>query len=133
MRRLLVGVQRQLQPAAHLSHSAGLCRMLSTGLDPSRFADQGKKIVCVGKNYRAHIAELSQGDNPLWKDDAASHAEPVLFMKPTTSYVREGFPIVIPPGIGEVHHEIELGVVIGSSCQRASEEGAMACVAGYCL
>ena len=42
----------------------------------------------------------------------ASHAprEPVVFLKPTTSYIRNGESILLPPNIGEVHHELELGV-----------------------
>jgi acylpyruvate hydrolase len=121
--------------AASLSRSTLLSssRGFSAGVDPARFVEQGKKLIGVGKNYSAHIAELSKGDKPLWKNDPASHAAPVLFMKPTTCYVREGSPIVIPPNIGEVHHEIELGVVIGSSCRHISQEDAMSCVAGYCL
>jgi acylpyruvate hydrolase len=107
--------------------------VITSSVDPARFVHEGKKIVGVGKNYRAHIAELSQGENALWQDDAASHAQPVLFLKPTTSSLQQGAPIVIPPGIGEVHHEIELGVVIGTACRHVSERDAMACVAGFCL
>ena len=87
----------------------------------------------MGKNYLAHIAELSKGKNALWKDDAASRGEPVLFIKPTTSYIKEGSPIQIPRGAGEVHHEIELGVIIGATARHISEGDAMACVAGFCL
>ena len=112
----LAALAQQLQPrdaavAAATFAGLSLCSKGaagSAGVDPARFVEDGKKIVGVGKNYRAHIAELSKGKNALWKDDAASHAEPVLFIKPTTCYVRQGAPIVIPPGIGEVHHEIEL-------------------------
>ena len=109
----LAALARQLQPrdavvAAATFAGFPICSRQaaagSSSVDPARFVEDGKKIVGVGKNYRAHIAELSKGKNALWKDDAASHAEPVLFIKPTTSYVRQGDPIVIPPGIGEVHH-----------------------------
>lgn len=61
------------------------------------------KIVCVGQNYREHIKEMSS-EEP---------AEPVLFLKPPTSLVGDGEAIIIPPGIGMVHHEVELALIIG--------------------
>jgi acylpyruvate hydrolase len=54
-------------------------------MDVKRFVEFGKKIICVGRNYRQHAAELGN----------AVPDEPLLFMKPTTSYVREGSPIVV--------------------------------------
>lgn len=44
-----------------------------------------------------------------------------------------GAPIVIPPGIGSVHHELELGVVINETCSHVEESKAMDVVGGYCL
>ncbi|MCX6651625.1 MAG: fumarylacetoacetate hydrolase family protein [Methanomassiliicoccales archaeon] len=61
------------------------------------------KIVCVGQNYRAHVKEMSS-EEP---------AEPVLFLKPCTSLIEDGKAILIPPGIGTVHHEVELALIIG--------------------
>jgi acylpyruvate hydrolase len=43
---------------------------------------------------------------------SASNDEPWFFLKPTTSYLRNGGTILIPKGV-TTHHEIELGVVIG--------------------
>ena len=99
------------------------------------FVTEGKKIIGVGKNYREHVKELAAGDNPLWKDDG-DEPEPILFIKPTSSYVKEGNPIVLPRGIGEIHHELELGVVIGKECgpaQKVTEADSMSYVGGYCL
>ena len=63
------------------------------------------KVVCVGKNYAAHIAEMNTGDAPK---------QPLLFLKPSTSVIGPGDAIRIPPGSTNVHHEAELAVVIGA-------------------
>lgn len=73
------------------------------------------KIVCVGQNYRAHIKEMSS-EEP---------AEPVLFLKPSTSLIGDGDPIIIPPGIGAVHHEVELALLIGRPGKNILVEGAL--------
>ena len=61
------------------------------------------KIVCVGRNYAKHAAELGN-DVP---------AEPLIFLKPPSAVVYDGEPIVIPKGAGRVDYEAEIGVVIG--------------------
>jgi acylpyruvate hydrolase len=89
----------------------------------ARFAELGRKIVCVGRNYRDHAAELGN----------AVPEVPLLFMKPASSYILEGAEIKIPRGCKNLHHEIELGVVIGERATGISEGNAMRCVAGYVL
>ena len=89
----------------------------------SRFWEWGRKIVCVGRNYKEHCAELQ---NPVPK-------EPLIFLKPTSSYVCEGSSIVIPEGCLLVHHEVELGVVISKDGSHISEEAVMSHVGGYVL
>jgi 2-keto-4-pentenoate hydratase/2-oxohepta-3-ene-1,7-dioic acid hydratase in catechol pathway len=64
------------------------------------------KIVCVGRNYAAHAAELG---NEMPK-------EPLIFLKPPSSLVGPGDPIVLPPSSSRVEHEGELGVIIGKKC-----------------
>lgn len=59
-----------------------------------RFTQIGKKIIGVGSNYAGHIKEM--GGTPP--------AEPIFFLKPTSSYVLEPNPIRIPEGV-KVHHE----------------------------
>jgi 2-keto-4-pentenoate hydratase/2-oxohepta-3-ene-1,7-dioic acid hydratase in catechol pathway len=66
------------------------------------------KIVCVGLNYRSHAAEVKK---PL-------PAEPLLFIKPSTSVLDPGAPIKLPPGVGRVDYEAELAVVIGRRAHR---------------
>src|SRR3989454_2104023 len=66
------------------------------------------KIVCVGLNYKDHAAESGK---PL-------PAEPLIFIKPRTAVIGPGDPIRLPPGVGRVDHEAELGVVIGRRAHR---------------
>lgn len=66
------------------------------------------KIVCVGLNYKDHAAESGK---PL-------PAEPLLFLKPSTAVIGPGDPILLPPGVGRVDHEAELGIVIGRRSHR---------------
>ena len=60
------------------------------------------KIVCVGRNYAAHIAEL-QNEKPK---------EPVLFLKPDTSILQKNQPFFIPHFSSEIHYEVEVLVRI---------------------
>ncbi|KAG2816530.1 hypothetical protein PC129_g11416 [Phytophthora cactorum] len=89
-----------------------------------QFVEFGKKIIAIGKNYEAHAREMGAASAPK---------DPVLFLKPTTSYVRNGGSVLLPPGIGEVHHEVELGVVIGKGGKDIAESASMDHVAGYAL
>lgn len=57
--------------------------------------------------------------------------KPLLFLKPTSSYVTEGNAIKFPLNCSSLHHEIELGIVIGSKCTRAEPGEVMKHVAGY--
>jgi acylpyruvate hydrolase len=79
------------------------------------------KIVCVGHNYRAHIAEIG----------AALPAEPLLFGKFANTVIGPGEPIVLPREATHVDAEAELAVVIGRTVRRVSPERALDAVAGY--
>lgn len=89
----------------------------------TRFWEWGKNIICVGRNYAEHAKEMK---NVL-------PTEPLFFLKPSTAYVREGSPIVRPYYCHKLHHEVELGVVIGKRAQAVPQEHAMDHVAGYAL
>ena len=78
------------------------------------------KIVCVGLNYKDHAAE---GGKPL-------PPEPLLFIKPSTSVIGPGDPIRLPPGVGRVDHEAELGIVIGRRAHRVARANAWDYVLG---
>ena len=79
------------------------------------------KVVCVGRNYKAHAKELG---NELPK-------EPLIFMKPSTAVVGPGGAIQLPEVSAEVHHEAELGIVVGRTLTRASEQEARAAIFGF--
>lgn len=73
------------------------------------------KIVCVGRNYRAHAAEMG---NEVPK-------QPMLFFKPPSSIIHEGDAIKLHKVSTHIEFEGEIGLVIGSQISRASEEEAM--------
>ena len=84
------------------------------------------KIVCVGLNYRAHVAESATvipggGETPV---------EPLIFLKPPSALLGPGQPIVYPPGVTRMDPEAELAVVIGRRARRVPAERAMEHVAG---
>ena len=63
-----------------------------------------RKIVCVGRNYAAHAAEMG----------AAPPDEPVIFLKPTTALAHPGGgDLFIPEEWGLLHHEVELALLLG--------------------
>src|SRR6266567_6309320 len=70
------------------------------------------KIVCVGRNYAAHAAELG---NELPK-------EPLIFLKPSSSLIGAGQSIHRPAIAERVDYEGELGVVIGRECRKVGDE-----------
>jgi 5-carboxymethyl-2-hydroxymuconate isomerase len=79
------------------------------------------KIICVGRNYRAHAGE----------EGAELPAAPLLFAKFASAVVGPGEPIELPVGIGHVDAEAELAVVIGATARSISTARALTVVAGY--
>src|SRR5215470_2785789 len=80
------------------------------------------KIVCVGRNYREHAAELGN----------KMPDEPLLFLKAPSAIISSGEDIVLPSASQQVEHEGELGVVIGRVARNIAEhEDPLSYVAGY--
>jgi 2-keto-4-pentenoate hydratase/2-oxohepta-3-ene-1,7-dioic acid hydratase in catechol pathway len=77
------------------------------------------KVVCVGRNYRAHAAELG---NEVPK-------EPLIFLKPPSSVIVTGEVIVLPAVSRQVEFEGEIGIIIGKRLRDAGEDEARAAVA----
>jgi 2-keto-4-pentenoate hydratase/2-oxohepta-3-ene-1,7-dioic acid hydratase in catechol pathway len=77
-------------------------------------AVQPTKIVCIGRNYREHAAELGH-EVPK---------EPLMFLKPASALIDPAQNIIRPRISQRVDHEGELGVVIGKNCRnlRADED-----------
>lgn len=83
------------------------------------------KIVCVGRNYADHAAELGN----------AMPSEPLLFLKPPSAIVAHEEAIYLPRASERVEHEGELGVVIGRRCKNLADDAdPLSYVFGYtCL
>jgi 2-keto-4-pentenoate hydratase/2-oxohepta-3-ene-1,7-dioic acid hydratase in catechol pathway len=80
------------------------------------------KIVCVGRNYREHAAELGN----------KMPDEPLLFLKAPSAIISSGEDIVLPNASQQVEHEGELGVVIGRVARNiAGDEDPLSYVLGY--
>lgn len=69
------------------------------------------KIICLGRNYREHAAELGH-DIPK---------EPLIFLKPPSAITGPEEPIVLPPISQRVDYEGELAVVIGRQCSQLAQ------------
>ena len=83
---------------------------------------QPSKIVCVGRNYREHAAELGN----------KMPDEPLLFLKAPSSIISSGDRIELPKQSQQVEHEGELGVVIGRRARNLTEdEDPLSYVFGY--
>jgi 2-keto-4-pentenoate hydratase/2-oxohepta-3-ene-1,7-dioic acid hydratase in catechol pathway len=81
-------------------------------------------VVCIGLNYKDHAAEMKK---PL-------PAEPLVFLKPSSSVIGPDDPIRIPAWAGTIHYESEMAVVIGKRAARVKEADAMTHVLGLtCL
>jgi 2-keto-4-pentenoate hydratase/2-oxohepta-3-ene-1,7-dioic acid hydratase in catechol pathway len=81
------------------------------------------KFLCVGLNYSDHAAESGM----------KVPAEPIIFMKATSSIVGPNDELEIPKGSAKTDWEVELGVVIGRTARYVDEAEAMAHVAGFCV
>jgi acylpyruvate hydrolase len=85
--------------------------MASVILQPDKSFQVGK-IICVGINYSDHMQEMGN-EKP---------EEPVLFLKPSTAILNEGNKITLPSFSQEVHHEVELALLVGSNACKISRD-----------
>ncbi len=81
------------------------------------------KIICLLRSYRAHAEEMG----------SQTTEKPEFFLKPRTAIIHDGEDIVIPTESNDVHHEVELAVVIGKAGSKISVEKAMEHVLGYAI
>lgn len=100
-------------------------KVIRTVQEGNQLVKSGRKIVCVGRNYAKHAKELGN----------AIPVEPLIFLKPTSAYLWQSSEasIKIPEASSSLHHEVELGVVIGSDVKNVKPEDVMECIAGYVL
>jgi 2-keto-4-pentenoate hydratase/2-oxohepta-3-ene-1,7-dioic acid hydratase in catechol pathway len=81
------------------------------------------KIVCVGRNYREHAAELGH---------EAPERDPLLFLKAPSALVTDGGDVVLPPESERVDYEGELALVIGRKIKRWPQERWLEALFGVC-
>ena len=82
------------------------------------------KIVCIGRNYREHAAELGN----------AVPTEPLLFLKPPSSLLAPGGTVKMPALSKRIDYEGELAIVIGQRCSRLSPaEDPLDYIRGYTI
>ena len=84
------------------------------------------KIMCLAKNYAAHAKEMGVQPKDLPK-------LPSVFLKPPSALVGSGENIIIPPQTQEVHHEVELAVIIGRRGKNIPVGAAMEYLFGYSI
>jgi 2-keto-4-pentenoate hydratase/2-oxohepta-3-ene-1,7-dioic acid hydratase in catechol pathway len=109
----------------------GLAEAVSAGVSDTACVDpdspvaapwtRPRKILGIGLNYGAHAGDLGE---------RAPRTSPASFLKGDHTIVGPGQPIVVPPDIGRVTAEAELGLVIGRTCYRVGVDEAMSYVAG---
>ncbi|KAI5962167.1 uncharacterized protein KGF55_003243 [Candida pseudojiufengensis] len=94
---------------------------------PLKYLDNAKKILCIGRNYAAHIKELN----------SAQPQQPFFFLKPSSSILKpNNGPFLIPKGV-IVHHEVELAFILNKELKNLpdsfSPEEALDAIDGYAL
>jgi len=91
------------------------------------FKDKSKKkvaigkLVCLARSYKKHAEEMHTNVTE----------EPLIFLKPASSVIFNGESVIIPRMSKCLHHEVELGIVIGKKCKNVSQKEALDYVLGY--
>lgn len=81
------------------------------------------KILCLGRNYAAHAKEMN----------ATLTESPVVFLKPATALIHNGDQVVLPRISSDVHHEVEMVIVIGKRAKNVSTELANQFIEGFAV
>lgn len=81
------------------------------------------KLICLARTYKKHAKEMN----------SEIPKEPALFLKPASAVIFDGDSIIIPKMSKCIHHEVELGVVIGKKCKNIPRQKALDYILGYCL
>lgn len=93
----------------------------------TKYVERARKILCIGRNYAAHIKELNN----------TTPAQPLFFLKPSSSVLKpNGGPFLAPRGT-IVHHEVELAIVLNRDLKNLPEsfssQDALDAIDGYAL
>ena len=79
------------------------------------------KIVCLGRNYESHAREMNT-DFPT---------EPLVFLKPSTALIQSGESVIIPKISRDLHHEVEMVLLLGKKGRNVGKGDALRYVSGY--
>lgn len=79
------------------------------------------KLICLARSYKKHAEEMKSNVTE----------DPLFFLKPASAVIFNGGSILIPKMSNCLHHEVELGVVIGKKCKNVSQKDALNYVLGY--
>jgi acylpyruvate hydrolase len=107
--------------AAAAPARAGAAAVPVAGADFAALVTNPSKVICVGLNYRTHIAETGR-ELPEY---------PTLFAKFAETLMGANDDLAIPVVSEKVDWEVELAVVIGTPVYRAGKDEALAAIAGY--
>lgn len=83
-----------------------------------------RKIICIGANYRDHLAEMKSAEEPRY---------PYAFLRPVTCLAGHGETVPLPSGPAMIDWEAELCIVVGCRVGPADKERAHEAVGGYCI
>ncbi len=129
--RVLPGAPPDLLTLLEAGSLAALAEAVAAGVDDVACVDprspvvapwtRPRKILGIGLNYGAHAGDLGE---------QAPRTSPASFIKGDHTIIGPGEPIIVPPGIGRVTAEAELGIVIGRNCYQVGVDEAMSYVAG---
>jgi len=92
-------------------------------LTHSESAVKPGKLLCIGRNYAKHAAEMK----------SSIPTQPMVFLKPSTALIAAGGTIILPPHSADVHHEVELVVAIGKDGKNIAEADALDHISGYAV
>jgi 2-keto-4-pentenoate hydratase/2-oxohepta-3-ene-1,7-dioic acid hydratase in catechol pathway len=81
------------------------------------------KIICLGLNYRDHVAEQK----------ATFPSDPIIFMKPRTAIIGPNENIVKPNFVEQLDYEAELAIIIGQRAKNIPVSEAYSCIFGYTI
>ena len=79
------------------------------------------KIVCLGRNYESHAREMNT-DIPT---------EPLVFLKPSTALIQSGESVIVPKFSRDLHHEVEMVLLLGKKGRNVGKGDALRYVSGY--
>lgn len=92
-----------------------------------KIRDQGELLAgtmyCIGQNYAKHAAEMGSKVSET----------PTVFIKPPSAYIANGGDILLPEFSSNIHHEVELVVLIGKDCHIIEQDEAYKYIAGYAV